>query len=131
MRMMELDELKTHKDVKHYFDWMPGWTEESLLNCFKFLSVELEPYEFFFSDNSACVLIKGEGTVNGRKVSAPVSFGIDTSGEKVELVSDMFKATEDSILICFNKNIFNNICVGIGCGSMHTRFREMIKELNP
>lgn len=135
MKILSLKELKQNEDVKQYFDWIPEWTEEALLSCFKFLALELEPYEFFYSDKCACLLLKGSGKVGYKTLLPEDHFGAEDSGEympdsyerKFTLTSapEMFKASETSIIACFNENIFNNVCFGMGCGSMHSRFRRM------
>ena len=134
MRQLTLKELQTNEAVKKHFDWIPDWTEESLFSCFNFLALELEPYEFFFSDNSACVLVKGAGKLGDVEITPDTSFGLRLYDvhednyvfKKAQMHQDMFKATEDSIIICFNENIFNDVCFGMGCGSMHMRFKRLI-----
>ena len=125
MRTIELDELK--KIPGSGMEWIPPWHEEALLKCFKFMALELAPYEKFNSDGGACLLVIGEGKAGDRTIGENTAFGVAYSEETgYTRVPEWFQATKPSIVLCMNFNIFHNNCFGMGCGTMHVRVREMV-----
>lgn len=126
MRAIGLDELRTLKETKEAIGWVLPWLEEPLMHCFQFLALELEPFEKFFSDGAACLLVSGAGSIDGRQIQQNTSFGVREEDGKYRPAPAWFRAEEKSILFCFNTNIFHNVCFGMGCGGMHTRIREMV-----
>ena len=143
MRKLSLHKVQAMPEAGKYVDWIQPWVEESLHNCLRFLALALEPFEKFNTDGCACLLADGSGSVEGRKIGSGTSFGIirealgadsaagnrENSGEGIVIpVPQWFKAETECVILCFNTNIFNNICFGLGCGSMHTRIREMILD---
>lgn len=128
MRKIGLEELKKRKDAGHYADWLLPWTQEALFHCFSFLVLELLPYDMFYSDGGICLLATGEGMIGQELLRAESVFGIQPAGESIAIYPELYKAREESILLCFNKNITGPTCFGMGCGGMHTRFRDIILQ---
>lgn len=127
MRTLTLKELQNMTEVEENLNWVPPWQEEALLRCFKFIALELDPFEKFNSDGGACILVKGAGKIGEVNIFPSTSFGVSRVGEASwESRPEWFQASETSIVLCLNFNIFNNVCFGMGCGSMHVRVREMI-----
>ena len=145
MRKIEWEELKRMPDAGACVNWVLPWVEESLFSCFRFLALELEPFEKYNSDGGVCLLASGKGSVEGRMIAAPCSFGFvrlaeaqDGAGKaeknaygvngEVCMIPQWFRAEETCVLLCLNTNIFDNVCFGMGCGAMHTRLRSMILD---
>ena len=125
MRKIRFDELQ--KIPGAGMEWVPPWHQEALMNCFQFMALELAPYEKFNSDGGACLLAKGSGKIGDRLISENTAFGVLYSEENgYTKVPEWFQATEPSIILCWNFNIFHNNCFGMGCGTMHVRVREMV-----
>lgn len=166
MRKVRFEELVKMPAAGQKINWILPWHMESLHSCFRFLALELEPFEKFNSDGGASLLAEGSGSVDGKAVKEGDSFGIErimdaseaapaasdqaeseSDGKKsgsgsgtgrilktsengeermIRVVPQWFKAETPCVVLCFNTNIFHNVCFGMGCGSMHARIREMI-----
>ena len=126
MRKIEWEELKRMPQAGSFVNWIQPWVEEALFSCFQFLALELEPAEKFNSDGGVCLLAAGSGRADGKRIGTGEAFGMVREKEKAVCVPQWFRAEETTVLLCFNTNIFDNVCFGMGCGGMHTRIREMI-----
>ena len=128
MRELTQEELKEHPQLKSYLDWIPFWVEDALENCFDFCILELEPSETFSTNGKACILIDGCGTANHIPAAPETTFGFRQNDAVCEICSDTYQAETKSILLCFRSNIFDGTCFGLGCGSMHFRMQNMLKD---